>query len=266
MNRPPDTESARRAQARSAVGISAAELSDQLKLGCLELNIQAGQGEREHLLAYLGLLQRWNRVYNLTAIRDPAAMLTQHLLDSLAVLPWLQAALSAEPDTPAIPIGDRPAMPPGTGPGGQAPRLLDVGSGAGLPGLVLALVWPTLEADLVEPVGKKAAFLRQSVSELGLAPRVRVHDRRVEDLMLDRAPDLAICRAFASLNDFASGIRSVITSTTRVFAMKGQADEIRAESAALSGGWRVDQVIELSVPGLAAARHLVRLAQPAQEN
>jgi 16S rRNA (guanine527-N7)-methyltransferase len=128
--------------------------------------------------------------------------------------------------------------------------------------LALALAWPALEADLVEPVGKKAAFLRQSVAELGLAQRVRVHEGRIQEVRLPRAPDLAICRAFASLNEFATLIEPFITPETVVFAMKGQRQEIEAEAAALAPGWRVTDIAALVVPGLGAARHLVELAQP----
>ena len=222
------------------------ELAHRLERACERLNIEAGFEARERLLTYLDLLQRWNRVYNLTAIRDPAGMLVQHLLDSLAVLPVLQAT--------AARMVHRET--------GSGPGLLDVGSGAGLPGLVLALAWPALHADLVEPVGKKAAFLRQSASELGLTGRVRVHEGRIQEARLPRAPDLAICRAFASLNEFATLIEPFLTPDTVVFAMKGQRREVEAEAASLASGWRVVRVTELSVPELDAARHLVELAQP----
>jgi 16S rRNA (guanine527-N7)-methyltransferase len=173
-------------------------------------------------------------------------MLVQHLLDSLAVLRPLDEAARRVVASRA----------------GSGPCLLDVGSGAGLPGLALALAWPALEADLVEPVGKKAAFLRQSVAELGLAQRVRVHEGRIQEARLTRPPDLAICRAFASLNEFATLIEPLLTPETVVFAMKGQRQEIDAEAAALAPGWRVTDIAALVVPGLGAARHLVELAQP----
>jgi len=202
------------------------------------------------LLAYLELLQRWNRVYNLTAIRDPQQMLTQHVLDCLAVVHPLQAASRGFEASEHA----------------RAPALLDVGSGAGLPGLVLAMAWPELEADLVEPVGKKAAFLRQTVAELGLVARVRVHSCRIQETRLGRAPDLAVCRAFASLTDFVSLIEPLVSVTTAVFAMKGQRPEIEAEAATLPHGWQVAEIAELSVPGLDAARHLVRLTQPQESH
>ena len=253
MNRLPERDAARRSArpARHAPrpvnrAPARAELAERLAEGCRSLNLDVGFDERERLLAYLELLQRWNRVYNLTAIRDPSDMLAQHLLDSLAVLRPLEEAAGR-------------ATAPRVAPG---PCLLDVGSGAGLPGLALALAWPMLEADLVEPVGKKAAFLRQSVAELGLAQRVRVHEGRIQEARLPRAPDLAICRAFASLNDFTGLIEPFLTPETVVFAMKGQRQEIEAEAAALAPGWRIADITALVVPGLGATRHLVELAQP----
>jgi 16S rRNA (guanine527-N7)-methyltransferase len=171
-------------------------------------------------------------------------MLTQHLLDCLSVVGPLQRALSE-------------GSPPPT----HQPVVLDVGSGAGLPGLVLALAWSALEVDLVEPVGKKAAFLRQSVSELGLVGRVRVHGCRIQEVKLPRVPDLAICRAFASLAEFVRLIAPLVAPSTRVFAMKGQRHEIEAEAAELAPPWQVVETVSLSVPGLDAARHLVRLGQ-----
>jgi 16S rRNA (guanine527-N7)-methyltransferase len=253
MNRPPERDAVRRpaSAARHAPrpanrAPARTELAERLAEGCEELKLNLGFDERERLLSYLDLLQRWNRVYNLTAIRDPANMLVQHLLDSLAVLRPLDEAAQRVVASRA----------------GSGPCLLDVGSGAGLPGLALALAWPALEADLVEPVGKKAAFLRQSVAELGLAQRVRVHEGRIQEARLPRAPDLAICRAFASLNEFATLIEPLLTPETVVFAMKGQRQEIEAEATALAPGWRLVDIAALVVPGLGAARHLVELAQP----
>ena len=244
MNRLPERVAGRDQALHGRAG-TPSKLADQLAAGCHEMALRLDVAERECLLSYLDLLQRWNRVYNLTAIRDPELMLVQHLLDSLAALPPLQAAMVADRQDPSA--------------RSEAPTLVDVGSGAGLPGLVLAIAWPQLHVNLVEPVGKKAAFLRQSAAELGLAARVRVHGSRIEDLELARPPDLVICRAFTSLADFAERISPLIDSRTRVFAMKGRLDELQAEAAGLTSGWRVTDLIALAVPGLEAARHLVRL-------
>jgi 16S rRNA (guanine527-N7)-methyltransferase len=247
MNRQPEYRAMTRHPSPTrgrAAPVAPVDFTEALAEGCDRLSLSLGSSERERLLAYLEMLRRWNRVYNLTAIRDPGQMLIQHLFDCLAVVLPLQAALAGHPSALSHP-----------------PALLDVGSGAGLPGLVLAIAWPELEVDLVEPVGKKAAFLRQSAAELGLIGRVRVHACRVETVELSRGPDLAICRAFASLADYVSLIEPLLAATTQVFAMKGQRNEINAESAALPRGWQLSEIAPLSVPGLDAARHLVRLAQ-----
>src|SRR5690606_8417142 len=125
--------------------------------------------------------------------------------------------------------------------------VVDVGSGGGLPGIVLAIVWPRTRIHLVEPVGKKAAFLRQCALELALA-HVEVYATRVEELVPgpDLAPDLILCRAFASLPDFVSGIDALAGPTTIVAAMKGVVP--RDEIAALGGGWSVAEILPLDVP------------------
>ncbi len=201
------------------------------------LGIDRVDGLEPALWRYLKLLNKWNGVYNLSAIRDPESMLTHHLLDSLAVLPILMAS---------------------SGEGRQPIRLLDVGSGAGLPGIPLALAWPGLVVHLVEPVGKKAAFLRQCVVELSLADRISVHGEAIA-LVQALAPHHIICRAFASLSDFVAGIDRQIVSATRVWAMKGRYPE--DEVASLPESWRVIASQSIRVPGLDAQRHLVELSR-----
>jgi len=213
------------------------------------MSVQLGSSERGRLLTYLDLVVRWSRVYNLTAVREPRAMLIVHLLDSLAVLPVLERTL------PAIVGGGADA-------GVAAPHIMDVGAGAGFPGLVLALARPTLAVSLVEPVGKKAAFLQQCAAEFGLAARVRVHNARVEGLPPALAPQAFICRAFASLADYAAAIGHLVQPDSIVFAMKARRAEIELEAAHLPQGWEIAQVDALSVPGLDAERHLVRLQAP----
>ena len=203
--------------------------------GLAELGLDAAPAER--LLDYLALLLKWGRVYNLTAIRDPLAMLRQHLFDSLSIVAPLAARM---------PIRS-----------GARWRVADVGSGAGLPGIVLALAWPQAEVLLVEPVDKKAAFLRQCQAELALA-NVRVSASRVEALAaadVESPPDLIVCRAFASLADFAEAIQRIVGPDTLIAAMKGALalDEL----AALPPGWSVAETLPLRVPELDAARHLV---------
>jgi 16S rRNA (guanine527-N7)-methyltransferase len=198
--------------------------------GIAALGLALPAGAEDRLAAYLALLVKWNKVYNLTAIRDPREMITHHLLDSLAVLPELEknSALA-----------------------GRCLRLADVGSGAGLPGIVLAIVRPAWSITSVEAVEKKAAFQRQAKIELGLA-NLAIHGGRVEELR--DTFDAAISRAFASLADFV-GLAGHLAPC--LWAMKGvyPADEL----AALPAGWRLAASQELSVPGLGAQRHLLRL-------
>jgi 16S rRNA (guanine527-N7)-methyltransferase len=197
--------------------------------GIAELGVSLPSGAEDRLSAYLALLAKWNKTYNLTAIRNPQEMVTHHLLDSLAVLPILEKSALA----------------------GRQYGLADVGSGAGLPGIVLAIAAPDWSITSVETVEKKAAFQRQVVIELGL-PNVSIHCGRVEALATRF--DGVISRAFASLADFVH-MAGHLADT--LWAMKGDypADEI----AALPADWRVSACDELTVPGLDARRHLLCL-------
>ena len=196
------------------------------------LGVPLAPGQIDALLAYLSLLQRWNATYNLTAVRDPAQMLVQHIVDCLAVIPSLSRTLD---------------------PAGA--RVLDVGSGAGLPGVVIAVACPAIQVVCVDTVGKKAAFIRQAAMELQLS-NLRAEHARVEAL---KPPpfDLITSRAFASLADFVTLTRHLLAPGGRWMAMKGQAPG--AELAALPAGVVLDTVEPLAVPGLAAERCLVWL-------
>ncbi len=177
------------------------------------------------LLAYLALLDRWNRTYNLTAVREPADMVARHLLDSLAMLPF---------------VGDG--------------ALADLGTGPGLPGIPLAIARPQLQVTLVESNGKKARFLREAVRTLQL-PNARVAESRIESLDEPAAYDAITARALATLPLIIELGGALLKPAGRLLAMKGaRPDE---EIAALPDGWRVDGVHRLVVPGLAAERHLV---------
>ncbi len=236
---------AKKAPGRAASGTRASALAAELAAGCAQLGLALDATQREQLLAYLDLLHKWNAVYNLTAIRTLPRMLVEHLFDSLAVLRPLAQRL------------------PTAASGSAAPCIVDVGSGAGLPGIPLAIAWPQAQVHLVEPVGKKAAFLRQCVGALGLGG-VQVHDTRVEDLRLPRPPDLIICRAFASLADFLASSAHLADGGTLMCAMKGTAggDEI----AAVRAPWSTPEVIALVIPELDAARHLVLVRHTAASN
>lgn len=186
-------------------------------------DLDAEQARR--LLDYLGLLLHWNRAYNLTAITEPADMVTRHVLDSLSVLPFA----------------------------GQG-QLVDAGTGAGLPGIPLAVVRPDLDIMLLDSAGKKIRFLNRVVRELGLA-NARPLQCRLEAWRPDRPPDSVISRAFASLADFAGAAKPVLGPHTRLLAMKGRLP--RAELDALPPWIRVEGVERLHVPGLQQQRHLV---------
>ena len=203
------------------------KLAEGIAALCLDLSVET----QEKLAGFLALLVRWNKVYNLTAIRDPDEMITHHLLDSLAVLPLLQkSALARRHDSY---------------------YLADIGSGAGLPGLVLAIARPDWMITSVEAVEKKTAFQRQAKIELDLG-NVSIYCGRVEDLQ--KSFDATISRAFASLADFVCLAGHL---SNCLWAMKGAypADEI----AALPAGWHLAAHHELQVPGLSAARCLLQL-------
>lgn len=235
----------------------------KLAAGIAALNLALPAGAEDKLAAYLALLLKWNKVYNLTAIRDPQEMVTHHLLDSLAVLPilddWQKSALAGR----HIHRAEAPALVEANGSAadvmpeqksalaGRRFSLADVGSGAGLPGLVLAIARPDWSVVSIEAVDKKAAFQRQAKIELGLG-NVDVRGSRVEEVR--DTFDAVISRAFASLADFA-GLAGHLASC--LWAMKGvhPADEL----ARLPAGWRLAASEELGVPGLGAQRHLLRL-------
>ena len=193
-----------------------------LERGLAELALALPAGAPERLLDYMALLLKWNRTYNLTAIRDPLSMVAHHLLDSLAVVPHL-------------PLTE-----------GRA-RLADAGSGGGLPGIPLAIARPDWQVVLAEANQKKAAFLRQAAIELGLS-NAQVHEGRVEAWRPQPLFDAVISRAFAALDDFAAACRHLLAPAGVLAAMVGVAP------ALLDARCRL---IALRVPLLDAQRHLV---------
>ena len=201
----------------------------RLEAGLSELAIQVSPPQLAALLEYLSLLVRWNRSFNLTAVRDPLAMVERHLLDSLAILAHVPAA---------------------------GLRLIDVGTGAGLPGVPLAIMQPENRIDLLDSNGKKTRFLFQVKTVLGLA-NMAVRHARAEDWAPADAYDVVVSRAFAALPDMVSCCAHLCDSETRLLAMKGQVPE--AELAHLGPGVRVVGVHSLQVPGLDEERHLVEL-------
>ena len=208
---------------------------DVLTSGLQALGLQLSDEQVSLLLDYLALLQKWNKVYNLTAVRDPAEMMTHHLLDSLAAIgPLLRQT------------------------GGQPVKLLDVGSGGGLPGVVIAITCPQIQVSCVDTVGKKAAFIQQAAASLKL-PNLRGVHARVEALKAEEGAgfDVICSRAFASLVDFTTWSSSALKPGAVWMAMKGKhpADEIAALPASVS----VFHVEQLVVPGLDAERCIVWL-------
>lgn len=178
------------------------------------------------LLEYLSLLDRWGRAMNLTAVRDPVEMVRLHLLDSLAVLPWVRGPVA------------------------------DVGSGAGLPGIPLAIALPGVRFTLIEAIGKKAAFQRQSVAELGLG-NVEVVQARAENYRPQSGFATVTSRAFAALPDFVRVAGHLCAPEGRLLAMKGRRPD--EEIAALPPGWTAVTMHETHVPGLEAERTLVEI-------
>jgi 16S rRNA (guanine527-N7)-methyltransferase len=182
------------------------------------------------LLAYLALLQKWNKVYNLTAVRDPLEMVTLHLLDSLSVLPYIKAK-----------------------------SLLDVGSGGGLPGIVLAICQPALQVTTIDTVQKKTIFMRQVKGELGLDNLQVVH-ARVEKFNPNQKFEAIISRAFSEIALFVKLTQKLLTQNGQWLAMKGQMPHDELAKAALESlKIRVQQLIPLTVAGLDAERHLIVL-------
>lgn len=216
-----------------------------LRAGAQVLGLALTDAQLGLLLDYLDLIQKWTRVYNLTAVRDPAEMLTHHLLDSLAVVLPLRQQLALLRDGGALPVDARV-------------RLLDVGSGAGLPGVVIAICCPEVTVHCVDTVAKKAAFIQQVAASLKLSNLRGIH-ARVEKLA--ERYDVVASRAFASLLDFVNWSGNALAEQGVWMGMKGKhpADEI----AALPAGVGVFHVEQLVVPGLDAERCMVWMRRAA---
>lgn len=212
---------------------SAAQWLDAMAPYLAELGLaELSESQREHLAAYMQMLQQWNTTYNLTALRDPQDMLSHHLADCLTVLSPLARHLA---DAKLA-----------------QPRLLDVGSGGGLPGVVLAIARPDVSVTCVDTVGKKAAFIRQVAAQLKL-PNLKAEHARVEQLKGQY--DLITSRAFASLEDFVSLTRGLMAPHSVWMAMKGKSPD--EERAALPADVDVFHVEQLQVPRLDAERCIV---------
>lgn len=196
-----------------------------LASGISQMGLDVSRETQEKLLAYMALLQKWNKVYNLTAVREPKEMVTLHLLDSLSVLPHIQGN-----------------------------RLLDVGSGAGLPGIVLAIVKPELKVTTIDTVQKKAIFMRQVKGELDLHNLEVVH-ARVESYQPVEKFEMIISRAFSEIALFVNLTKHLLAEHGVWLAMKGQIPHVELNELDVKN----KKIIPLSVAGLEAERHLVVL-------
>ena len=233
-----------------------------LRQGAIALGLTLSDAQIAQLLGYHALIQKWNKVYNLTAIRDPAEMLTHHLLDSLAIVAPLRirlAALAYEQD------GASDAKT-ASAESQYLYRLLDVGAGAGLPGVVVAICCPDIHVTCVDAVAKKMAFVQQAATELKL-PNLQALHARVETLndTLAQKYDIITSRAFATLLDFVTGSRAALKSTTGVWlAMK--AKDTATEVAELPADVAAFHVEQLTVPGLDAERCIVWMREIHAQN
>lgn len=206
-------------------------LADALAAGIRALGLDIGAAAQQRMLEYLALIEKWNKAYNLTAVREPQKMLTHHLLDSLAVLPHL-----------------------------RGPRVLDVGTGAGLPGIPLALARPDWQFTLLDSNHKKTTFLRQAVIELQLG-NVEVACDRVEAWAAPQPFNTVVSRAFSDVAEFIALAGRLCAKDGVVIAMKGVYPH--EELAQLPQAFRLCGVVPLQVPGLGAERHAA-LLQPAE--
>jgi 16S rRNA (guanine527-N7)-methyltransferase len=200
-------------------------LTRRLESGLAALDVQLPGATIDQLIAFLGELHRWNKTYNLTAVRDPVEMVSRHLLDSLSA----QAFIAGE-------------------------QVLDVGSGAGLPGIPLALAQPATQFWLLDSNGKKQRFVEHVCRELAL-PNVHTVHARVEAFQPEQLFDTVICRALAALPEFVSNSEHLLKPDGRFVAMKGKLPE--QEIADLAENWRVKDVSKTEIPALSGERHIV---------
>ncbi|MDP9141739.1 MAG: 16S rRNA (guanine(527)-N(7))-methyltransferase RsmG [Pseudomonadota bacterium] len=208
----------------AALALWLTELRPALESGLRALGLELPATAQTQLLIYIGELYKWNSAYNLTAVRDPQGMLARHVLDSLSVLPLVSG------------------------------RLLDVGAGAGLPGIILAIANPALNVSVLDSNGKKARFMRHAVRTLGLT-NVQVEEARVDALKPTQGFDCITSRAFASLGEFFDATAHLLAPGGQWLAMKGKLED--AELAAVPGSVQILETRRLSVPGLPEARHVV---------
>ena len=203
--------------------------SQQLADGIKQLNLNIDEEKQELLLRYLEQLAKWNKAYNLSGIKDPGSMLTLHLLDSLSILPFISET-----------------------------SVLDVGTGAGLPGIPIAICKPKTEISLLDSNGKKARFLFQAITQLSLK-NTEVINNRVENYQSPKSVDIVVSRAYSSLAQFISQTRHLLGEKSKLLAMKGHYPQ--TEIDALPEGFKLLEVHKLHIPGEAGARHLLEIVR-----
>lgn len=201
-------------------------LTGMLHEGLKSLPLSLSNEQVYKMIAYLALLSKWNSVYNLTSVRDPKEMVKQHLLDSLSAAHAFK----------------------------EAKNVMDVGSGGGLPGMILAITYPQLRISMIDTVSKKTAFLTQAKTELGLS-NVTVYTGRVEALVVEQKFDVITSRAFSELCNFVNWSGHLLADGGQFLAMKGIAPNQEIER--LPAGWEMTRIEPLSVPGLDVERHLI---------
>nr|MBF0685986.1 16S rRNA (guanine(527)-N(7))-methyltransferase RsmG [Pseudomonas sp.] len=237
-------------------------LSQRLARDAKSIGLSLNADQIEALVEYLAQMLRWNRTYNLTAIRDPEAMRVQHLVDSLSVIPVLAQRIqndAAGKDNAHANANANATNDATTGVGAsQTARIMDVGSGGGLPGVVLAIAQPGWQVHCVDAVEKKTAFVRQMAGVLRLANLSASH-ARVETIEPAQC-DIVISRAFASIEDFAALAGRHVRVGGTLAAMKGRQPDEEIAAVLASGAWRLDAIHPLQVPGLDAQRCIAFLA------
>ena len=203
-------------------------IEQRLKFGARELDLQLDDTCISRLVDYLGLVVKWNKAFNLTAIRNPEDMLSLHLLDSLAIAPHIKATTGK--------------------------RLIDVGTGAGLPGVVIAIIYPQIQVTLLDANGKKCRFLNQVKIQLGLK-NIQVIQHRVESYQPEIGFDLVVSRAFATLKDMTDNADHLLCESGRFLAMKGRYPKRELEE--LGAKFRFNKAQRLQIPGLDVERYLI---------
>ncbi len=204
-----------------------AELGDLLRRGLQDLDVDTSPGLIERYVRFLRLLEKWNRAFNLTAVRNPLEMVPLHILDSLTARPFLYGR-----------------------------RIADVGTGAGLPGIPLAMIEPERDFVLIDSGSKKIRFVQHVIGELALGKVCAIHSR-VQDYQPEQCFDTVICRAFSALSDFIAGSAQLLAPGGRLLAMKGRLPE--TELGSLPPGWQVTETAPVDLPGLDAHRNILVL-------